>query len=82
MMAAMTVREAMGMKYLIVIERTKTGYSAYSPDLTGCIATGRTRPEVQRTMREAIRFHLDGLKSEGIRPPRPRSSSGYVEVFA
>jgi len=50
------------MNYLIVIEKTKTGYSAYSPDLDGCIATGRTRKEVENRMKETIEFHLDGLK--------------------
>ena len=58
------------MKYLIVIERTATGYSAYSPDLPGCIATGSTREEVEREMKDAIAFHLDGLKAEGFRHPR------------
>ncbi|MFZ0429291.1 MAG: type II toxin-antitoxin system HicB family antitoxin, partial [Acidobacteriota bacterium] len=49
-------------RYLIVIEQTKTGFSAYSPDLDGCIASGETREEVERRMREAIEFHLEGLK--------------------
>ena len=70
------------MKYLIVIEQTATGYSAYSPDLPGCIATGSTRDEVEREMKGAIAFHLDGLKAEGIAVPQPSSSSSYVEVPA
>lgn len=70
------------MKYLIVIERTGTGYSAYSPDVPGCAATGGTREEVEREMQEAIAFHLEGLKSEGLDLPQPRSSSSYVDVSA
>ncbi len=70
------------MKYLIVIERTDTGYSAYSPDVPGCIATGSTREATEREMREAIAFHLDGLKAEGMAIPEPSSSSTYVDVPA
>ncbi|MGD8372786.1 MAG: type II toxin-antitoxin system HicB family antitoxin [Syntrophobacterales bacterium] len=70
------------MKYLIVIETTETGYSAYSPDLEGCVATGSTRDEVEEAMREAIEFHLDGLKDEGYPIPTPHSYSTYVEVSA
>ena len=70
------------MKYLIVIERTATGYSAYSPDLPGCIATGSTRDEVEREMKGAIALHLDGLKAEGMAIPQPSSSSSYVEIPA
>ena len=70
------------MKFLIVIEQTKTGYSAYSPDLPGCIATGSTRAEVEQSMREAIEFHLEGLRAEHLEVPKPRSSSSYVEVPA
>lgn len=70
------------MKYLIVIERTATGYSAYSPDLPGCIATGVTEDEVQRDMKDAIAFHLDGLKEEGLAIPKPHSSSSYVDIPA
>ena len=68
------------MKYLIVIEKTRSGFSAYSPDLDGCVAAARTRPAVKRLMRDAIRFHLDGLRGAGRRVPRPRSSSEYVEI--
>ena len=52
-------------KYLIVIEETGTGYSAYSPDLDGCVATGKTREEVEREMQEAIAFHLEGMAQSG-----------------
>jgi len=69
-------------RFLIVIERTETGYSAYSPDLPGCISTGRTESEVQMNMREAIEFHLAGLREEGMSLPEPHSSSAYVDVPA
>jgi predicted RNase H-like HicB family nuclease len=68
------------MKYLIIVERTRTGYSAYSPDLDGCVAAARTAPGVKKLMREAIKFHVEGLKKYGYKVPRPRSSSSYVEV--
>jgi predicted RNase H-like HicB family nuclease len=67
-------------RYLIVIEETQTGYSAYSPDVPGCIATGRDRAEVERTMRDAIAFHIEGLRNAGLPVPEPISSSAFVEV--
>lgn len=70
------------MQYLIVIEKTETGYSAYSPDLPGCVSTGATREELEQNMREAIEFHLDGLKAENLEIPKPTTSSAYVEVVA
>ncbi len=70
------------MRYLIVIEETKTGYSAYSPDLEGCIATGATREEVEEKMKEAIEFHLEGLKEEGYEIPQSHTYSKYIEVGA
>ncbi len=70
------------MKYLIVIEKTGTGYSAYSPDLDGCVATGSTRPEVEQAIREAIEFHLDGLRQDGRPVPAPEAYSTYVDVPA
>ncbi len=70
------------MKYLIVIEQTGTGHSAYAPDVPGCVATGSTREEVEREMRNAIAFHLDGLKAEGMSVPHPSSSSSYVDIPA
>ncbi len=69
-------------KYLIVIEKTNTGYSAYSPDLDGCVATGRTRGEVEQNMRDAVAFHLEGLRLEGYEVPEPNSYSTYVQVAA
>ena len=68
------------MQYLIVIERTATGYSAYSPDLDGCVSTGSTRQEVERNVREAIEFHLEGLRREGYSVPSPSSYSTYIDV--
>ena len=69
-------------KYLIVIEPTQTGFSAYSPDLPGCVSTGRTREEVEQNMRDAIAFHLDGLREEGQAVPEPQTFSAYVELPA
>lgn len=69
-------------KYLIVIEKTETGFSAYSPDLDGCVATGRTHEEVESQMQEAIAFHLDGMTRNGEVIPEPHSYSAYVEVPA
>jgi len=68
------------MKYLIVIEPTETGFSAYSPDLPGCVSTGASRDECEENMREAIEFHIDGLREEGQPVPSPGSSATFVEV--
>jgi predicted RNase H-like HicB family nuclease len=70
------------MKYLIVIEQGETGFSAYAPDIPGCIATGSTRDDVEREMKDAIAFHLDGLRAEGMAIPKPSTSSSYVEIPA
>jgi predicted RNase H-like HicB family nuclease len=70
------------MKYLIILEPTSTGYSAYSPDLDGCVAAGDDRDETIALMREAIEFHLEGLIAEGYPVPSPQSESTYVEVDA
>jgi predicted RNase H-like HicB family nuclease len=70
------------MKVLIVVEQTPVGFSAYSPDVEGCIATGATREEVERCMREAIEFHLEGLRAEGHAVPAPHSYATFVEVAA
>ncbi|MDE0714847.1 MAG: type II toxin-antitoxin system HicB family antitoxin [Gammaproteobacteria bacterium] len=67
-------------RYLIVIEKTGTGFSAYSPDLTGCVSTGTTRSEVESNMKEAIEFHLDGMKEEGYPIPEPTAKSAYLEI--
>jgi len=68
------------MKYLIILEPTPTGYSAYSPDLEGCIAAGVNRAEVISLMQEAIAFHLEGLAIEGITAPTPTSEAELVEI--
>lgn len=70
------------MKYLVIVEETETGFSAYSPDLPGCVATGATRADVEREMAAAIVFHIDGLRAEGMAIPKPRASSTYVDVPA
>jgi predicted RNase H-like HicB family nuclease len=70
------------MKLLIVIEKTRTGFSAYSPDLQGCVATGATRKQVEKAMKKAIEFHVQGMRAEGMKVPVPRSYSTYVEVPA
>ena len=70
------------MKYLIVIEKTNTGYSAYAPDLPGCVATGASLDEAEREMHEAIEFHLEGLQEEGYETPAPSSTAAYVDVAA
>jgi predicted RNase H-like HicB family nuclease len=70
------------MKVLIVVEQTATGFSAFSPDIEGCVATGTTQEEVERTMREAIEFHLAGLRAEGHAVPAPHTYATFVEVAA
>jgi predicted RNase H-like HicB family nuclease len=67
-------------RYLIIIEPTKTGFSAYSPDLPGCIATGATRQEVKDAMQEAIEFHIEGLRLEGELVPEPQTEAAFCEV--
>ncbi len=70
------------MKYLIVIESSETGFSAYSPDLPGCVSTGSTLDETEANMREAILFHIEGMKEDGLEIPPPTSRSSYVEIAA
>jgi predicted RNase H-like HicB family nuclease len=70
------------MRFLIVVEKAKKGYSAYSPDLPGCVATGPTRPRAVSRMQAAIRFHLEGMRAEGKRVPSPSSFSTYGGVPA
>jgi predicted RNase H-like HicB family nuclease len=67
-------------RYLIVIEPTGTGFSAYSPDLPGCVSRGQTREEVERNMKEAIEFHVDGLREEGLPVPEPRRDAAFCEI--
>ena len=68
------------MKYAVVIEKARNNYSAYVPDLPGCVATGKTRTEVARQIREAIAFHLEGLREDGIPIPEAETSMEVVEV--
>jgi predicted RNase H-like HicB family nuclease len=70
------------MKYLIILEPTETGFSAYSPDLDGCVAAGDDRDETIALMREAIEFHLEGLVAEGYPVPVPHSEAAVVEIGA
>lgn len=67
-------------KYLIVFEKADKNYSAYSPDLPGFVATGKSRKEVEKNIKEAIEFHIDGIKEDGQKPPKPKSFTQYVEV--
>jgi predicted RNase H-like HicB family nuclease len=69
-------------RYLIILEETATGYSAYSPDLPGCVAAGTTREQVEREMHDAIEFHIEGLRLAGEPVPEPRSQAAYCEVVA
>jgi len=70
------------MRYAIVIEKAADNYSAYVPDLPGCIATGATVAEAEKLIREGIKFHLAGLREDGVDPPEPASHVDYVEVSA
>ena len=67
-------------KYAVIIERAPNNYSAYVPDLPGCIATGATIEEVEREIREAIEFHIEGLRDAGEPVREPTSQLAYVEV--
>ena len=68
------------MKYLVIIEEIKNGFSAFSSDLQGCIATGTSKEEVEKNMKEAISFHLEGMSQEGLEVPQSHSFSTYLEV--
>jgi predicted RNase H-like HicB family nuclease len=68
------------MRYAVVIEKVDGNYSAYVPDLPGCVATGDTVAAVEQEIREAIRFHIDGLKADGSAVPQPTSIAEYVEA--
>jgi predicted RNase H-like HicB family nuclease len=68
------------MRYAVVIEKADANYSAYVPDLPGCVATGTTVKDVEAEIREAIRFHIDGLKADGAAVPAPTSIAEYVEA--
>jgi len=68
------------MRYAVVIEKADENYSAYVPDLPGCVATGATVEALEQEMREAIRFHIDGLKADGLPVPAPTSLAEYIEA--
>jgi len=70
------------MRYAIVIEKAMNNYSAYVPDLPGCIATGATVEEAEQMIREAIALHLTGLREDGLPVPQPSSQVEYIEVAA
>jgi predicted RNase H-like HicB family nuclease len=67
-------------KYLVIYEKAGSNYSAYSPDLPGCIATGKTLKAVEKNIKEAIKLHIQGLKEDGLPAPEPTSFTEYVEV--
>ena len=66
--------------FLVVIEKTNANYSAYSPDLPGCVATGDTREEAEQNMHEAIQLHVKGLREDGLRVPESQSLAEYMAV--
>ena len=68
------------MRYAVVIEKANANYSAYVPDLPGCVATGDSVEDVERNIREAIRFHIDGLKEDRLPVPEPAARAEYVET--
>ncbi|KJV05325.1 type II toxin-antitoxin system HicB family antitoxin [Methylocucumis oryzae] len=70
------------MRYAIIIEQAEGNYSAYVPDLPGCITTGASLEEIERNIREAIEFHLDGLREDGLPIPIPSTLVEYCELAA
>ena len=68
------------MRYAVVIEKGETSYGAYVPDLPGCVAAAETKEEVEQLIREAIQFHIEGLREEGLPVPEPSSFFEYVEA--
>ena len=70
------------LRYLVLIEETSTGFSAFSPDLSGCVAAAMTKSEVERLMQEAISMHLESMREDGRPIPRNTTSAAYVEVAA
>jgi predicted RNase H-like HicB family nuclease len=69
-------------RYAIVVEKAKSNYAAYVPDLPGCVATGATLKETQHRIREAIEIHIEGLREDGLPVPKPTSRVDYVDVPA
>lgn len=70
------------MRYAIVIEKAESNYSAYVPDLPGCVATGASIQQVEAEIREAIEFHIEGLREDGSLVPAPSSQVEYIEIAA
>jgi predicted RNase H-like HicB family nuclease len=70
------------MRYAVVIEKAASNFSAYVPDLPGCVATGATLAEVESEIRDAIVFHLEGMKEDGLAIPQPSSQVDYIDVAA
>jgi predicted RNase H-like HicB family nuclease len=68
------------MRYAVVIEKSNTGYGAFVPDLPGCVAVGKSIQETKGLIKEAIEFHLEGMKEDGVEIPLPISVAEYVEV--
>jgi predicted RNase H-like HicB family nuclease len=67
-------------RYAIIIEKSDSGYGAFVPDLPGCVAVGKSIQETERLIKEAIEFHLEGMKEDGVEIPLPTSVAEYVEV--
>ena len=70
------------MRYLVIVEKGSKSFGAYVPDLPGCIAAGDTREEVLELIHEAIEFHIEGLKEDGLPVPPPASQSELIEIAA
>jgi predicted RNase H-like HicB family nuclease len=70
------------MRYAVVIEKAENNYAAYVPDLPGCVATGATVEETERAIREAIAFHVEGLRADGLEIPEPSSRVEYIDIAA
>jgi len=70
------------MRYAIVIEKAENNYAAYVPDLPGCVTTGQTLEETEQQIREAIEFHIRGLREDGLPIPEPSSKVNYIDVAA
>lgn len=68
--------------YLVIYEHTQNNWSAYSPDVPGCMSTGKTREEAEHNFRDALEFHLEGLRNAGLPIPEPTSETGRVTVAA
>ena len=69
------------MHYVIVVEETETGYSAYVPDLPGCISVGSSKEEIEKNIQEAVLFHLEGMKEDGVEIPKPKRAGMSIRLF-